>query len=120
MKAWNENSCEQVKEVVGMRDRCIGSVMSRSECDNILTFLYVQGSVWNHEIIYFIFCACTYANKEFQTSKLINKLTEPGLPIVCEVGPPGLCSEKMFGDRMVQYCTFLCTSSNYVRKIAII
>ncbi len=31
--------CEQVKVVVGMRDRYIGSGMSRSECDDILTFL---------------------------------------------------------------------------------
>ncbi len=30
---------EQGKEVVGMRDRYIGSVMSQSECDDILTFL---------------------------------------------------------------------------------
>ncbi len=30
---------EHVKEVVGMRDRYIGSVMSLSECDDILTFL---------------------------------------------------------------------------------
>ncbi len=48
VKAWNERTSkneelvrvsEQVKEVVGMRDRYIGSVMSRSECDDILTFL---------------------------------------------------------------------------------
>ncbi len=48
VKAWNERTskneelvrvCEQVKEVVGMRDRYIGSVMSRSECDDILTFV---------------------------------------------------------------------------------
>ncbi len=48
MKAWNERTSkdeefgrvsEQVKEVVGMRDRDICSVMSRSECDDILTFL---------------------------------------------------------------------------------
>ncbi len=48
VKAWNERSSkneeigrvsEQVKEVVGMRDRYIGSVMSRSECVDILTFL---------------------------------------------------------------------------------
>ncbi len=48
VKAWNERTsrneelvrvCEQVKEVVGMRDRYIDSVMSRSECDDILTFL---------------------------------------------------------------------------------
>ncbi len=48
LKAWNERTCkneelvrvsEQVKEVVGMRDRYIGSVMSRSEWDDILTFL---------------------------------------------------------------------------------
>ncbi len=48
VKAWNERIskneelvrvCEQVKEVVGMTDRYIGSGMSRSECDNILTFL---------------------------------------------------------------------------------
>ncbi len=32
--------CEQVKEVVGMRDRFVGSVMSRSECEDMLTFLY--------------------------------------------------------------------------------
>ncbi len=30
---------EQVKEVIWMRYRYIGSVMSRSECDDILTFL---------------------------------------------------------------------------------
>ncbi len=44
--AWNERTSkneelvrvsEQVKEVVGMRDRYIGSVMSPSECDDILT-----------------------------------------------------------------------------------
>ncbi len=57
---------EQVKEVVGMRDRYIGSVMSRSECDDILTFL-CTGQRWDHEILYFLFCACTNANKEFQT-----------------------------------------------------
>ncbi len=48
VKAWNERTnkneelarvCEQVKEVVEMRDRCIGSVMSWSECHDILTFL---------------------------------------------------------------------------------
>ncbi len=48
MKAWNERTSkneklvrvsEQVKEVVGMRDSYIGSVMFRSECDDILTFL---------------------------------------------------------------------------------
>ncbi len=48
MNAWNERTSkneelvrvsEQVKEVVGMRDRYIGSVMSRSEYDDILTFL---------------------------------------------------------------------------------
>ncbi len=48
VKAWNERVskseelvkvCEQVKEVVGMRDMCIGSVMSRSECEDILTVL---------------------------------------------------------------------------------
>ncbi len=48
VNAWNERLskneelvrvCEQVKEVVGMRDRYIGSVVSRSECDDILTFL---------------------------------------------------------------------------------
>ncbi len=48
MKAWNERTSkneelvrvsEQVKEVVGMRDRYIGSGMSRSECDDILTLL---------------------------------------------------------------------------------
>ncbi len=41
VKAWNERIsktdelvrvCEPVKEEVGMRDKCIGSVMSRSEC----------------------------------------------------------------------------------------
>ncbi len=31
--------CKQVKEVVGMRDRYIGSVMSQSECDDILKLL---------------------------------------------------------------------------------
>ncbi len=61
----NEELCEQVKEVVGMRDRYIGSVMSQSECDDMLTFLCTG---WEHKIFYFIFCACTYANKEFQTS----------------------------------------------------
>ncbi len=49
MKAWNERIskneelvrvCEQVKEVVGMSDSYIGSGMSRSECDDILTLLY--------------------------------------------------------------------------------
>ncbi len=48
VKAWNERIskneelvrvCQQVKEVVGMRDRYIGSGMSQSECDDILTFL---------------------------------------------------------------------------------
>ncbi len=48
VKAWNERTSkneelvkvsEQVKEVVGMRYRYIGSVMSQSECDDILTFL---------------------------------------------------------------------------------
>ncbi len=48
VKAWNERIskneelvrvCEQVKEVVGMKDRYIGNWMSWSECDNILTFL---------------------------------------------------------------------------------
>ncbi len=58
--------CEQVKEVVGMRDRYIGCGMSWSECDDILIFL-CTGYGWDHEIFYFIFCACTYANKEFQT-----------------------------------------------------
>ncbi len=47
VKSWNERIskteelvkvCEQVKEVVGMRDRCILGVMSRSECD-ILTIV---------------------------------------------------------------------------------
>ncbi len=51
VKAWNERTSkneelvrvsEQVKEVVGMRDRYIGSVMSRSECDDILTFLCTE------------------------------------------------------------------------------
>ncbi len=48
VKAWNERIskieeivrvCEQVKKVVGMKDRYIGSGMSRSECDDIFTFL---------------------------------------------------------------------------------
>ncbi len=48
VKAWNERISknedlmrvyEQVKEFVGMRDRYICSGMSRSECDDILTFL---------------------------------------------------------------------------------
>ncbi len=48
VKAWNERIskneelvrvCEQLKEVVGMRDRYIGSGMSRSECDDILKIL---------------------------------------------------------------------------------
>ncbi len=48
VKAWNERIskneelvrvCEQVKEVVGIRDRYIGSMMSRSEWDDILNFL---------------------------------------------------------------------------------
>ncbi len=48
VKAWNERIsnnkdllkiCEQIKEVVGMRDRYIGSGMSWGECDDILTFL---------------------------------------------------------------------------------
>ncbi len=48
MKSWNERTSkneelvrvsEQVKEVVGMRDRYIGSVMSQTECADILTFL---------------------------------------------------------------------------------
>ncbi len=50
VKAWKERTskneelvrarvCEQVKEVVEMRDRYIGSVMSQSECDDILIFL---------------------------------------------------------------------------------
>ncbi len=79
MKAWNERIstneelvrvCEQVKEVVGMRDRYLGSVMSMSECDDIFTFLCAELD-WDHEIFYFIFCAYTYANKEFQTNLLI-------------------------------------------------
>ncbi len=46
---WNERTSkneelvrvsEQVKEVVGMTDRYIGSVLSRSECDDIVTFLF--------------------------------------------------------------------------------
>ncbi len=50
VKAWNERTskneelvrvCEQVKEVVGMRDRCIGSGISRSECDDIFTNLCI-------------------------------------------------------------------------------
>ncbi len=45
--------CEQVKEVVGMRDS--GSGMSCSECDDILTFL-CTGQGWDNEIFYFIFC----------------------------------------------------------------
>ncbi len=48
VKAWNERIskneelvrvCEQLKEVVGMSDRYIGSGMSRSECDDILKIL---------------------------------------------------------------------------------
>ncbi len=48
MKAWNERISkneelvrvsEQDKEVVGMRDRYIGSGMSRGECDDILKFV---------------------------------------------------------------------------------
>ncbi len=48
VKAWNEGTskneelvsvCKQVKEVVGMRDRYIGSRISLSECDDILTLL---------------------------------------------------------------------------------
>ncbi len=48
VKAWNERIsknedlvrvCELVKEVVGMRDRCIGSGMSPNDCDDILTYL---------------------------------------------------------------------------------
>ncbi len=44
VKAWNERIskneeivrvCKQVKEVVGMRDRYVGSGMSWSECDDI-------------------------------------------------------------------------------------
>ncbi len=80
MKAWNERICkneelvrvcEQVKEVVGMRDRYIGSGMSQSECDDIFKKqIIVLGEGWDHEIFYFIFCACTYANKELQTNKL--------------------------------------------------
>ncbi len=56
--------CEQVKEVVRMRDTYKGSGMSQSECDDILTFL-CTGQGLDYEIFYFIFCACTYANKEF-------------------------------------------------------
>ncbi len=41
--------------------------MSRSECDVILTFL-CTGEGWDHEIFYFTCCACTNANKEFQTN----------------------------------------------------
>ncbi len=50
VKAWNERISkneelvtvsEQVKEVVGMRDRYIGSVMSLSECDYILIFFCI-------------------------------------------------------------------------------
>ncbi len=48
VKVWNERISnneeivrvsEQVKEVVGMRDRHIGSGMSRSECYDILKYL---------------------------------------------------------------------------------
>ncbi len=48
MKAWYERIskneelvkvCEQVKEVVGMRDRYIDNRLSRSECDDIFSFL---------------------------------------------------------------------------------
>ncbi len=48
VKTWNERIskneelakvCEHVKEVVGMRDRYIGSGMSPSECHDILTFV---------------------------------------------------------------------------------
>ncbi len=28
--------------------------------------------MWDHEIFYFIFCACTNVNKEFQTKSIIN------------------------------------------------
>ncbi len=51
VKAWNERIskneelvrvCEQVKEVVEMRDRYIGSGMSRSKCNDILTFLSTE------------------------------------------------------------------------------
>ncbi len=51
VKAWNERIskneelvrvCEQVKEVVEMRDRYIGNGMSRSKCDDILTFLCTE------------------------------------------------------------------------------
>ncbi len=51
-----------------MRDRYIGNGMSRSECDDILTCLCTWKG-WDDEIFYFICCACTYANKEFQTSR---------------------------------------------------
>ncbi len=48
VKTWNERIskneelvrvCEQVTEVVGIKDRDIGSGMSRGECDDILTFV---------------------------------------------------------------------------------
>ncbi len=47
--------CEQVNEVVGMRDRYIGSMVSRSECDNILTLLCTGlGGIMKYFILYFV------------------------------------------------------------------
>ncbi len=34
--------CELIKDVEGMRDMCVGSVMSKSECDDIVTFYVVH------------------------------------------------------------------------------
>ncbi len=64
VKAWIERIskneelvrvCEKVKEVVGMRDRYIGSMMPRSKCDDILTF-YVLGrsGIMRYFILYFV------------------------------------------------------------------
>ncbi len=63
VKAWNERIskseelvrvCEQAKEVVGMKDRYIGSEMSRGEFDDILTYLctgYTQQRLCNITVV---------------------------------------------------------------------
>ncbi len=56
---------EQVKEVVGLRDRCIGSVMYQSEYEDIVLFLCTEyrGGIME----YLIYILYNYMNKEFQT-----------------------------------------------------
>ncbi len=72
VECWNKSEneepvrvCEQVKIVVGMWDKCTGSAMSQSRCEDILTF-YVLESVRSWNIWLYILYIYLYVTKEFK------------------------------------------------------